>query len=147
MWKIPWTEEPGELQSTGCKRAGHSLMTETVTKKDSLRLTFPVFDDLWYKAHRMKSFCNSMDCSPPGSTVHGIFHAGILEWVAFSYWSGLPGDLPDPGIELTSPGWQRESLQHQINCFIENMFLSTSFNVITIYQISRPPPTFVFSCT
>ena len=26
--------------------------------------------------------CNSMDCSPPGSSVHGIFQARILEWVA-----------------------------------------------------------------
>ena len=24
-------------------------------------------------------------CSPPGSSVHGIFQAGILEWVAISY--------------------------------------------------------------
>ena len=24
-WKIPWTEEPGRLQSTGLQRAGHSL--------------------------------------------------------------------------------------------------------------------------
>ena len=30
-----------------------------------------------------------MNCSPPGSSVHGIFHAGIPEWVAipFSKWS------------------------------------------------------------
>ena len=27
---------------------------------------------------------NSMDCSPPGSSVHGILQAGILEWVAIS---------------------------------------------------------------
>ena len=26
-----------------------------------------------------------MDCTPPGSSVHGIFHARILEWVAISY--------------------------------------------------------------
>ena len=26
--------------------------------------------------------CNPMDCSPPNSSVHGIFHAGTLEWVA-----------------------------------------------------------------
>ena len=24
-----------------------------------------------------------MDCSPPGSSVHGIFQAGALEWVPF----------------------------------------------------------------
>ena len=26
-----------------------------------------------------------VDCSPPGSSVHGIFQARILEWVAISY--------------------------------------------------------------
>ena len=26
-----------------------------------------------------------MDCSPPGSSVHGIFQARVLEWVAISY--------------------------------------------------------------
>ena len=26
--------------------------------------------------------CDPMDCSPPGSSVHGILQAGILEWVA-----------------------------------------------------------------
>ena len=27
-WKIPWTEEPGGLQSMGSQRAGHDLATE-----------------------------------------------------------------------------------------------------------------------
>ena len=26
-WKIPWTEEPGRLQSTGLQRVGHDLVT------------------------------------------------------------------------------------------------------------------------
>jgi len=39
-----------------------------------------------------------MDCSPPGSSVHGILQARILEWVAIL----PPGDLPDPGIEPMS---------------------------------------------
>ena len=30
------------------------------------------------------TLCDPMDCSPPGSSVHGIFQAGILEWVAIS---------------------------------------------------------------
>ena len=29
-------------------------------------------------------FCNSMDCSPPGSSAHGIFQRRRLEWVAIS---------------------------------------------------------------
>ena len=26
-----------------------------------------------------------MDCSPPGSSVHGIFQAKVLEWDAIAY--------------------------------------------------------------
>ena len=39
---------------------------------------------------------NPTDCSPPGSSVHGILWARILEWVAFP----SLGDLPDPGSNL-----------------------------------------------
>ena len=40
------------------------------------------------------SLCDPMGCSPPGSSVHGIFQARILEWVAipFSKWSSPPRD-------------------------------------------------------
>ena len=27
-WEIPWTEEPGRLQSMGLQRVGHNLATE-----------------------------------------------------------------------------------------------------------------------
>ena len=32
--------------------------------------------------------CKPMDCSPPGSSIRGIFSARILEWVAISYSRG-----------------------------------------------------------
>ena len=28
VWEIPWTEEPGGLQSTGSQRVGHNLVTK-----------------------------------------------------------------------------------------------------------------------
>ena len=39
--------------------------------------------------------CNPMDCSPPGSSVHGILQAKILDWVAISssWGSSWPRDL------------------------------------------------------
>ena len=40
-----------------------------------------------------------MDCSPPGSSVHGILQTGILEWVAIAFSRGSS----DPGIEPRSP--------------------------------------------
>ena len=30
-WRIPWTEEPGGLQSMGLQRGGHDLATKTAT--------------------------------------------------------------------------------------------------------------------
>ena len=50
-------------------------------------------------AKSVQLFCNTVNCSPPGSSVHGISQARILEWVAFP----SPEDLPDPEIEPTSP--------------------------------------------
>ena len=32
-WEIPWTEEPGGLQSRGLQRVGHNLVTESQTQK------------------------------------------------------------------------------------------------------------------
>ena len=32
--------------------------------------------------------CDTMDCSPPGSSVHGIFQANLLEWIAISFSRG-----------------------------------------------------------
>ena len=34
------------------------------------------------------TLCDPMDCSPPGSSVHEIFHERILEWVAISFSRG-----------------------------------------------------------
>ena len=34
------------------------------------------------------TLCNPVDCSPPGSSVHGILQARILEWVAISFSRG-----------------------------------------------------------
>ena len=33
-------------------------------------------------AQLCSTLCNPMDCNPPGSSVHGIFQARILDWVA-----------------------------------------------------------------
>ena len=31
------------------------------------------------------TLCDPMDCSPPGSSIHGIFQARILEWCAIAF--------------------------------------------------------------
>ena len=52
--------------------------------------------------------CNPMDCSPPGSSVHGD-SPGKNTPLSGLPWPS-PGDLPNPGIELMSPTLQADSL-------------------------------------
>ena len=46
---------------------------------------------------RVQLCAATMDCSPPGSSVHGVLQARTVEACS------PPGDLSDPGIELASP--------------------------------------------
>ena len=56
-------------------------------------------------AQSCPTLCDPTDCSPPGSSVHGIFQARVLELPLPS-----PGDLPNPGIEPGSPALQADTL-------------------------------------
>ena len=40
-------------------------------------------------AQSCPTLCDPMDCSPPGSSVHGILQARILEWVAIALLQGI----------------------------------------------------------
>ena len=58
-----------------------------------------------------------MDCSPPGSSVHGILQARILEWVAIPFNSLPQGGnsiLSDPGIKPGSPALQADCLPSRL---------------------------------
>ena len=58
---------------------------------------------------------NPRDCSLPGSSVHGILQARILEWVAIPF----SRNLSDPGIKPMSPALQADyCLSHQGSPFL-----------------------------
>ena len=58
--------------------------------------------------------CNLMDCRPPGSSVHGVFQARILEWVVISYFRG--SSWPRDRTHVSSTGRQiLLPLSHQRN--------------------------------
>ena len=42
------------------------------------------------------TLCNPTDCRPPGSSIHGIFKARILAWVAIPYSRDLPESVAEP---------------------------------------------------
>ena len=59
--------------------------------KDKLRCNTVSLPKLSWRAEAAQSclaLCDPMDCSPPGSSLHGIFQAWILEWVAISFSRG-----------------------------------------------------------
>ena len=57
------------------------------------------------------TLCDSWDCSPPGCSIHEIFQAGLLEWVAISSSRGssCPRDRTKPTSPV-SPALQTDSL-------------------------------------
>ena len=63
-------------------------------------------------AQSCPTLCNPVDYSLPGSSIHGILQAGILEWVAisFSRGSSRPRDQPRvshiAGRRFTSEPWE-----------------------------------------
>ena len=97
-WRIPWTEDPGRLQSMGSQRVRHDWVTSLHFTSSSCALT-----GIWIRlmcvwirlvcvcvlvAQLCLTLCNPMDRSPPGSSVHGILQARILEWVAVPFSRG-----------------------------------------------------------
>ena len=51
------------------------------------------------------TLCDPRDCSPPGSSVHGIVQARILEWVTISFSRDLPTKRSNPRLQH----WQADS--------------------------------------
>ena len=64
--RVPWTG----------RRSNQSILKERKRKGSDVIQLCP-------------TFCDPMDCTLPGSFVHGIFQARILEWVAISFFRGI----------------------------------------------------------
>ena len=54
-----------------------------------------------------QTVCNSVDCSPSGSSVHRTLQARILKWLAISFYRGSSWNS---GMELRPLHWQADSL-------------------------------------
>ena len=106
-WQTPWMEEPGRLQSMGSLGVGHdwatSLSLFTFTHWEGNGNPLPCSWDSPGKNTGVGCHCllqcikvksesegaqscltltDPMDCSPPGSSVHGVCQARVLEWGA-----------------------------------------------------------------
>ena len=67
----PW-DSPGKNTGVGC----HFLLQSMKVKSESeVTQSCPTLSD-------------PMDCSPPGSSIHGVFQARVLEWGAIAFSAG-----------------------------------------------------------
>ena len=112
-------------------------------KSESLSVC-PYSDSLWCPW----TLCDSsgplvqLFATLPGSSVHGILQARILEWVAISF----AGDLPNQGIEPKSPTLKADSLLSEppgksiFSIFITFYYIllfKTQFNFFTALDFWR----------
>ena len=87
--------------------------------------------------------CDLMDCTLPGSSVHGILKAKILEWIAISYsresYQGFPGssvgkesacNAGDPGLIPGSERSPREAIGYS---------LQYSWTSLVVRRVKNPP--------
>ena len=90
-----------QLTVHGVARIGHDLET-----KQQQQYMLQVYNMKAKITQSCLTLCNPMDY-----TVHGIFQARILEWVAFPF----SGVLLNPGIEPKSPTLQADSLPAELS--------------------------------
>ena len=81
LWKMVMDRETDVLQSMESKRVGDDLVTEQQQNQKKSENESEV-------AQSCLTLCDPMDCSLPGSSIHGIFQARVLEWVAISFSRG-----------------------------------------------------------
>ena len=79
-WEIPWREQPGGLQSMGSQRIRHDWTTTYLHRSRQMINEDPVC----VYAQSRPTLCDPMDCSLPGSFLHGSSQARILECIAVS---------------------------------------------------------------
>ena len=96
----PW-DSPGKNTGVGC----HCLLQCRKVKSES------------EGAQSCPTLSNAMDCSLPGSSVHRIFQARVLEWGAsafcFGFWPQGMWDISSPTRDQThTPCIGRQSLNH-----------------------------------
>ena len=96
------------------------------------------------------TLCDPMDCSLPGSSLHGILQARVLEWVAISFSRGYSRPRDRTGV-YHIPGrrfdlWATRKPQNsQHNAQVKNTTESTFFTLLVLgttqtlasYRISR----------
>ena len=81
-WTIPWIAEPGGLHSQRVRHDGSDLACTHAQNRQNTSNTIHVCVRVCKSLPSCPTLCDPADCSPSGSSVHGILQARTLERVA-----------------------------------------------------------------
>ena len=115
-WRIPWTEEPGELQSTGSQRVGHDWVTNTHTYNLNCHPSLASQVAHWVKnspAMQKTQETQVPSLSQEDPLEKGIAtHSSILVWRI--PWTEEPGELQSKGSQTTGYDWWIEHIENRV---------------------------------
>ena len=81
-WSGCWANPGGSISETGVWSV--RCLTTNLVPPEQMDISRK-----WSEVAQLcLTLCDPMDCSPPGSSIHGIFQARVLEWVASSFSRG-----------------------------------------------------------
>ena len=87
-----WNKLPflplGDLPHPGIQLLSPALAARFFTTAPPRKPWFSLYTNWREVAQSRLTLCNPTDCSPPGSSIHGIFQARVLKWVAISFSGG-----------------------------------------------------------
>ena len=84
------------------------------------------------------TLCNPMDCSPPGSSVHRLLQARILEWVAipFSRESSWPRDqTKSPALQADYLSYEESPLTPARTCAMQIYLCVCLYTCMCLYSM------------
>ena len=79
------------------------------------------------------TLCSPMDCSPPGSSVHGIFQARILDWIAVPFSRGSSQSRDQTRVSYIAGSlycWATREAPPNCVSVVDNSALRSSFIIL-----------------
>ena len=121
-WRIPWTEEPGELQSMGLQRVGHDwVCAHTHTPLRNEYISFLVAQMIKNPTAMQETWVQSLGQEDPLEKGMAT-HSSILAWR--TPWTEEPGGLQSHGVAKSQTWLSDRTTMHNCTLLFSHLVVS-----------------------